>query len=238
VLSVQEGSTILLATPRGVVRAKAIVLGTNGYTPRLGYFKSSIFPLHSHMIATEPASAERWKQMGWGPVTGFSDDLDRIAYGGLTPEGSLVFGGGSNAAYDYLFGNQAVYPGGPEAAKRAFDAVQTRMNGYLPEAAGLRISHRWTGTLGITLSRVCSMGVRGTHRNVYYALGYSGHGVTLANLAGRVLCDLYSDNPEPWRDQPFFQRRMGYIPPEPFRWVGYQLFTRITGKSPRRVEIH
>ena len=50
------------------------------------------------------------------------------------------------------------------------------------------------------------MGVRGKHRNVFYALGYNGHGVTLANLAGEVLTDLYSGDDEKWRDLPFYQQ--------------------------------
>lgn len=236
VLSVKEGATIELTTPSGTVRAKAIVLGTNGYTPKLGYFKSSVFPLHSHMIATEPLSAEAWSRIGWTDIAGFSDDLDRIAYASLTPGGSVVFGGGSNAAYAYLYGNRTSYPGSPESAEASFKAVRDRLSAYLPDSMNLKISHRWTGTLGITMSRVCTMGVRGEHKNVYHALGYSGHGVTLANLAGKVLCDLYSDNHDPWRALPFYQRSMAYIPPEPFRWVGYQLFTRITGRSPRKVE--
>ena len=236
VSSVKEGATIELQTPGGVVRAKAIVLGTNGYTPRLGYFRSSVFPLHSHMIATEPIPMEEWAKIGWTSAGGFSDDLDRIAYGSLTPSGSLVFGGGSNAAYNYLYGNKTSYPGSPESAEASFVAIRDRLSAYLPASAPLKIARRWTGTLGITMARVCSMGVRGQHKNVYYALGYSGHGVTLANMAGQVLNDLYSDNHEPWRALPFYQRSMAYIPPEPFRWVGYQFFTRITGRSPRKVE--
>ncbi len=236
VSGIKEGATVEVATRSGTVRAGAIVLATNGYTPRLGYFKSNVFPLHSHMIATEPLSREAWSKIGWTDIAGFSDDLDRIAYGSLTPSGSLVFGGGSNAAYAYLYGNKTAYPGTPESAEASFTAVRDRLSAYLPDSMNLKISHRWTGTLGITMSRVCSMGVRGEHKNVYYALGYSGHGVTLANLAGQVLCDLYSDNPEPWRALPFYQRDMAYIPPEPFRWIGYQMFTRITGRSPRKVE--
>ena len=84
------------------------------------------------------------------------------------------------------------------------------------------------------MTRVCTMGVRGDHRNVYYALGYSGHGITLANLAGRVLCDIYSGDDARWRGLPFYQQRLRYIPPEPLRWAGYQLYTRLTGRSPRR----
>jgi glycine/D-amino acid oxidase-like deaminating enzyme len=114
--------------------------------------------------------------------------------------------------------------------------VRKVLTRYFPGAGELRIAQRWTGTLGVTLSRMCSMGVTGAHRNILYALGYSGHGVVLANLAGRVLTDLYSDHPEPWRDLPFYQARIGGIPPEPLRWLGYHAFTTLTGRSPRRTE--
>ena len=94
------------------------------------------------------------------------------------------------------------------------------------------IERVWTGTIGLTLDRKCTMGVRGEHRNVYYALGYSGHGVVLANLAGRVLTDLYAGHHDPWRQQAFYMRRPSGIPPEPLRWIGYHLYTKLTGKSP------
>jgi gamma-glutamylputrescine oxidase len=236
VLSIEEGSTILLKTPRGEVRAKAIVLGTNGYTPRLGYFRRGIFPLHSHMIATGPLSPEEREALGWGELSGFSDDLDRISFGGLTPQDELTFGGGGNAAYSYLYGGRTQYPGSPGSAERHFQAIRRRLQQYFPKSEGLKIAWKWTGTLGITMSRVCSMGVRGEHRNVYYAVGYSGHGIVLANLAGKVLCDIYSGSDERWRDLPFYQKRLGGIPPDPLRWVGYQVYTKLTGRSPRRTE--
>jgi gamma-glutamylputrescine oxidase len=234
VLSIREGRSITLTTAGGDVRAQAIVLATNGYTPRLGYFRSGVFALHSHMLATEPLSREQAEALGWGRAAGFADDLDRISYGALLPSGELIFGGGSNASYGYLWGNRTSFPGTPESASRSFAAIQRQLNRYFPAAARLRIARRWTGTLGITMSRMCSMGVRGEHRNVYYALGYSGHGVTLANLAGRVLCDIYSGDDARWRELPFYQRKLGGIPPEPLRWIGYHVYTRLTGRSPRK----
>jgi len=232
VLSIEEGRTVRLRTPHGEVRAKAIVLGTNAYTPALGYFRGGIFPLHSHLVATEPLSAETWREIGWGPdVAGFSDDLDRLAYGSMTAGGALVFGGGSNAAYDYRYGSGTRWTG---SAEPAFEAIRRRLVGYLPRAKDVRIAHRWSGPVALTMTRVCTMGVRGEHRNVYFALGYSGHGITLANLAGRVLCDIYSDDEVRWRGLPFYEQKLRYIPPEPFRWVGYHVYTALTGRSPRR----
>ncbi|MFZ5476138.1 MAG: NAD(P)/FAD-dependent oxidoreductase [Myxococcota bacterium] len=231
VTRIEEGEPVTLTTPGGVVRAKAVVLGTNAYTPGLGFFRGGVLALHSHVIATEPLPKERWDAIGWHASAGFVDDLDRIAYASMTPDGRLVFGGGSNAAYDYRFGGSPTWEGPADAA---FAAVHARLCGYLPKARDVAITHRWTGAVAPTMSRVCTMGVTGRHRNVYYALGYSGHGITLANLAGKVLADVYAGTDERWRGLPFYQQRLLWIPPEPFRWIGYQVFTRLTGKSPRR----
>jgi gamma-glutamylputrescine oxidase len=231
VISIEEGREIRLITPDGGVRADAIVLATNAYTPALGYFKEGIFPLHSHVVATEPKSEAAWRDAGWSPgVAGFSDDLDRLAYGSMTNDGRLVFGGGSNASYSYRFGGSTRFDGDQAPASRA---IEKRICSYFPRA-NAKISHAWSGPVALTLSRVCSMGVRGEHRNVYFALGYSGHGVTLANLAGKVLVDLYSDDHEPWKDLPFYQQRLLRIPPEPLRFLGYHAYTAFTGRSPRR----
>ena len=231
VLRIEEGREHVLTTPGGTVRAATMVLATNGYTGSLGYFKNGICPMHSHVIATEPLSKERWAELGWSATAGFTDDLDRIAYASMSEDGRLLIGGGGNGAYSYLWGSRTAWPREP-AAQYAF--VHGILKKYFPRAADVKIAHRWTGTLGITMTRVCSMGVIGEHKNVLYALGYSGHGVVLANLAGQVLCDLYADNPEPWRDLPFFQRALGGIPGEPLRWLGYQVFTKLTGRSPRK----
>ena len=204
------------------------MLATNAYTPALGFFKNSILPLHSHVLATAPINADEWARAGWGTYGGFTDDLDRIAYACRTPGGRVVFGGGGNAAYDYRFGGN---PSDPPGVARAGHFMRGVLARYFPRLASAPTERQWAGTLAITLDRVCSIGVEG---NVYHALGYSGHGVSLALLAGRVLADLYEGNHEAWRDQPFYQKRLLPIPPEPLRWLGYQAYTRVTGRSPRR----
>jgi glycine/D-amino acid oxidase-like deaminating enzyme len=233
VLKIEEGSSIRLVTPKAEVQAKAIVLATNGYTGALGYFRDALFPLHSHVFATAPLTPEQLAALGWTAFAGYSDDYDRISYSSLTNDGRIIFGGGSNASYAYLFGDRTAYPGTPDSAARSFQRMRQTMIDYLPASRDLPITHRWTGTLGITLRRNNLMGVRGEHRNVYYALGYCGHGVTLANIAGQVLTDLYSRSDERWRGLPFHQPDYARIPPEPFRWIGYQLVSHLTGKSPR-----
>lgn len=233
VIRIREGSTAVVETPYAEVKTKAVVLATNGYTGKLGYFQDAVFPLHSHVLATAPLNAGALENLGWHTTAGYSDDRDRIAYSSLTREGHIIFGGGSNQAYAYLFGNRTAYPNSPHSARGAFESLVQIMNSYLPGSAKLPIAHRWTGVLGLTLNRNPLIGVRGEHRNIYYAIGYCGHGVTLANIAGQILTDLYSDDDEKWQGLPFYRASHLPIPPEPFRWLGYQLFTRLTGQSPR-----
>ena len=228
VLRIREGSPIELVTPQGTVRAKAIVLGTGGYTPRLGYFRSGLLPVISHVIATDPLPKELLAATGLGNVAGFFDDLPRLAYCSVDTEGRVIFGGGTTAAYGYRFGNATTYaPHLDDAGTRALRGSLTR---YLPQLADVPIRHRWSGPLDLNLRRYCAIGV--LRKNIYYAVGYSGHGITLANLAGRVLTDLYAGNHDPWRDVAFYNRRPTGIPPEPMRWIGYHLYTKLTGKSP------
>jgi glycine/D-amino acid oxidase-like deaminating enzyme len=232
VLRVRPGAEIALETPEGEVRARALVLATNADTPALGFFRRRILPLHAHVLATAPLPEETWARIGWGRWDGFTDDLDRIAYACRTPGGRLVFGGGGNPAYAYRLGGARPPP--PRADDRPARFMRAALLRYFPDLAGVPIAQRWAGTLDITVDRVCSMGVGGEHRNVYHALGYSGHGLALALLAGRVLADLYDGNCEPWRDLPFYQKRLLPLPPEPLLWLGYQAYTRATGRSPRR----
>lgn len=228
VLKINEGADVVLTTPQGQVRAKAIVLATNGYTGKLGYFRKAIFPLHSHVFATPPLTEEQKQQVGWHSLSGYSDDLDRISYSSMTREGNIVFGGGSNQSYAYLYNNKTAYRAN---ATSAFSKMQHTQTEYLPTAKGLPVSHRWTGTLAISLRRNCSIGV--LRNRVFYGLGYSGHGVTLANLAGKVIVDIYGGNTEEAKQHEWYNQDFAPIPLEPFRWIGYHGFTRLTGRSPR-----
>ncbi len=233
VLQVDEGRIIRLVTPQGEVRADALVLATNGYTGKLGYFRDAIFPVMGHVMAFGPLTPEQQRALGWHRGAGYNDDLDRIAYSTLTREGYMVFGGGSRHAVAYRFGNGTVWHGDARAAEQAVDGMRRTLARYLPCSHDLPVVAHWTGTLGLTLRRNVLIGVRGAYRNVYYAVGFSGHGVTLTNVAGQILTDLYAGDDSRWRGLPFVFDDYSPVPPEPFRWLGYQVFTRFMGHLPR-----
>jgi glycine/D-amino acid oxidase-like deaminating enzyme len=234
VVRIREGRTITLTTPGAEVRAQAVVLATNAYTPRLGYFRSAIFPLICHVAATRPLSDAEMEAIGWHGTAGWGDDFQKLLYVTRTGEGRIVFGGGP-AGYEYLYGNRTRYGGSLSPDAPVSLRMRQTLAGYLPGAADLPITHRWSGPVAVNLNGLSGLiGVRGDHRNVFYALGYSGHGVVLANLAGCILTDLYSGDDQPWRMLPIVQPSPAPIPPEPLRWLGAQLYMGLAGASRRR----
>lgn len=230
VIEIEPNREVQLKTPKGRVTAKSIVLATNGYTGKLGYFRKGFFPLHSHVIGTAPLTDAQLEQLQWRQVAGFSDDLNRLAYCVLTSDNRIVFGGGSNRSYAYLFNNKTAFRGNRTAG---VEALKKTMYSYMPVLRDVDITHEWTGTLSITLQRNSSIGVTGDHNNIYYGFGYSGHGVTMANLSGNIIADMIAGEGDKWRGMPFYQNRLMPIPLDPFRWIGYQFFTHVLGYSPR-----
>jgi len=64
----------------------------------------------------------------------------------------------------------------------------------LPAIADVPITHRWVGHVGTTLDFAPTIGAVGPTDNILFAGGYSGHGVTVAVLAGRLLRDLVAES--------------------------------------------
>ena len=61
------------------------------------------------------------------------------------------------------------------------------MTRLYPELADTRIDYAWGGTIGVPLNRVPQLGK--LSENVYYCQGYSGHGVNVTHVAGRIMAD-------------------------------------------------
>ncbi len=224
------GAEIEATTESGQIRANAVVLGTGAWTSSLGLFPHAVLPLHAHVVATKSFSDSWWTLNGFAGIAGMSDDAPRLGWSALSPMGHLLLGGGSNDGYAYRACGRRTWPYPRTVAQTE---IHSHFTGWMPFLAGAPIERSWTGVVDLSLDRMPRMGVTGPYNNVYYALGFSGHGVVMANLAGRVLADTYDGDTQRWQNTPFFQQPFRPWPPEPFRWVGYQLATRWTGRSPR-----
>ena len=102
-----------------------------------------------------------------------SDSLFVINYWKLSADNRLLFGGGET--YSRQFPRDI--PG----------FVRKYMLKIYPELADTRIDYGWGGTLAITMNRMPDFGRLSSQ--VFYAHGYSGHGVPIATLAGKLLAE-------------------------------------------------
>ena len=62
----------------------------------------------------------------------------------------------------------------------------------------------------------------GKHGNLFYGIGFSGHGLNLTSLFGRIIADLISGRSQEWSWFPYLNRMPRYTPNEPLRWIAVQ----------------
>ena len=217
VVSIEEGREHVVHTAGGqTVRAKSLVLATNAFTPRLGFFRNSILPVHEFVAMTRPFSEQQVAEMGWRERVPFNDSRTEVFYLGLTKDGRIHIGGGRPS---YYFNNGE---GEGRDAAEHFSQLQRELVRIYPKLSGVEFEAGWSGVVDWSLDESPSVGCTGRYKNIFYGLGYSGHGVNLTSVFGRIIADLEAGNEEPWKQYPFFNASLDYVPNEPFRWLGAQ----------------
>jgi gamma-glutamylputrescine oxidase len=227
VMNITEGAEHVLHTNEGYsIKAKSLVLGTNAFTSRLGYLRNSILPVREYVAVTRPLSAEQLAKIGWQKRVPFNDSRTEVYYLGLTRDNRIHIGGGSPSYH---------FNGGPgDSAAMASHVFQLRreLGRLYPKLDGVEFEVGWDGIVDWSLDESPSVGRTGRHNNIFYGLGYSGHGVNLSSLFGSIIADLEAGREGQWKDYPFVNARLDYIPNEPLRWLGVQAglaWYRLTG---------
>lgn len=167
-----DGDRPVVVTAAGAVRAEAVVLAGNAYlgavVPEIA---DRVMPFSTQIMATEPLGARGRELL---PTDVCVEDVRYVLdYYRLSADGRLLWGGGT------------VYGGTDPADIRA--KLTPNMLRVFPGLKGVRIDHAWSGNCAISFSRVPQMGRIGAA--VYFAQGYSGHGVVGSHLFGRILAE-------------------------------------------------
>ncbi len=196
-------TVFLVHTSQGSVKAKEVLVATNGYTDQLvPPLKRKLFPVGSYSIVTEPLPPEVQQEISpKGRM--FYDSKIFLNYFRLTPDGRMLWGGRNNLSTGLDLGDSAAQ-------------LRAGMLRVFPQLEPYAITHSWTGQLGITFDLMPHMGrVDGIH----YAFGYGGHGLSIATYlgteAGKLLAGQIDSSPfiEIPEDIKFFYRgRPWFVP--------------------------
>ena len=173
VLEIVHGSTVQVRTQSGTVRAGSLVLGCNAHLDELEQqLSGKVLPAGSYIIATEPLSAERAAELIPQNLA-LCDQKVGLDYYRLSADRRLLFGGACH------------YSGRDPADIAAY--MRPKMLKVFPQLADVRIDYQWGGKIGITANRFPQVGRLKQHPNVFYAQGYSGHGLNVTHWCAKLL---------------------------------------------------
>ncbi|HVJ37916.1 MAG TPA: FAD-binding oxidoreductase [Stenotrophomonas sp.] len=176
VVRIARGAPAVLHTAHGQVRADFAVVAGNawlrGVAPEL---EARIMPVGTYIGATPVLGAERARQL-IGNDMAVSDANWALDYFRLSHDHRLLFGG--RASYSAL----------PPPGLRQL--MQRRMARVFPQLRGVGFEYLWGGYVDITRNRAPDWGRLGD--NLYYAQGFSGHGVAASGLAGQLIAEAIS----------------------------------------------
>ena len=163
-----DSNNFKLITSKGDITAKKVIIATNGYTDRLvSKLKPLIFPVGSYIVVTEPLTNELQNIIN-PKRRMYYDSKWFLNYFRLTPDGRMLWGGRNDLSTDLDL---------DDSAKRLSKELYT----VFPDLKDIPITHTWTGKLGITFDLMPHIGKT---NGIYYALGYGGHGLSIATYLG------------------------------------------------------
>ncbi|MFC3568453.1 NAD(P)/FAD-dependent oxidoreductase [Paracoccus simplex] len=166
----KAGEKSIVQTGKGRVICDHVILAANGYLGHLdSHVAARVMPINNFIAATEPLGARAAEVLA-RPI-GVHDTKFVVNYWRLDPEGRLIFGGGENVSYRFP---------ADIAAK-----VRKPLLEIYPGLADVALTHAWGGTLAITMNRMPCFARPAP--NCLSASGYSGHGLALATLAGKLM---------------------------------------------------
>ena len=165
----------LITTDGRIFKGRHLLICGNGYIQKKAPRKMqrTLANVTSSVLATKPLSDNLIKSIMPTGVAA-ADGNTALNYYRIDAEGRMIFGG--RASY--------MIPDDPAVIGHD---LQKRMISVFPELAQTEIEHIWSGRIGITASRIPQFGTLG--RDCYFVQGFSGHGVALSGMSGKILAD-------------------------------------------------
>jgi gamma-glutamylputrescine oxidase len=184
VFLVERGPKPVVRTAQGQVCCSFVVLAGNVYLGEYGdeiapEVSARIMPVGTYMIATEPMAPERADALLRGRPA-VSDTNFVLDYFRLSADHRLLFGAGDS------------YSG--KAPRNLIARIRRNMLAVFPQLEDLDIPYAWGGFVDITMNKAPDFGRLGS--NIFYLQGFSGHGLAMAGMAGKLAAEAVAGQAE------------------------------------------
>lgn len=196
-----------LHTPNGIVKAKKVVIATNGYSPKNLHplINSKTLPVLSQIIVTQPLSPEQLAACNFITSNVIMDTRALKYYYRKLPDNRILFGGRGA-----ITGKGAE---DPYYANRLLDVLKISF----PALALIKYDYAWSGWLCMSLDDMPHI-YQNEQGNVFYGMGYCGSGVSFSVQAGKRLAQRVAGEILP--NLPLYQKALPTFPFAPLRRVG------------------
>jgi glycine/D-amino acid oxidase-like deaminating enzyme len=176
----------LVTCGRGVINAGQVLLATgNSRVGPFFHFRRRMLSVGSFIIGTEPLDAALLEQL-LPQRRNYVTSKNIGNYFRVSPDNRLLFGGRARFAMS-----------NPRSDMKSGEILRANLEQMFPELCGIGIDYCWGGLVDMTADRLPRAG---EHRGMYFATGYSGHGVQMSVHMGQVMADVMNGKPErnPW----------------------------------------
>lgn len=210
-----------LHTARGTVLAQQVLLATgatrHGGYGSFGWLRRRIVPIGSFIVVTEPLGPDRARALLSRRRT-YVTAANIHHYFRLTADDRLVFGGRARFAVS-----------SPQSDARSGALLREALTRTFPRLDDVRLDYCWGGLVDMTRDRLPHAGERD---GLFYAMGYSGHGVQMSVHMGQQMALVLAGRPEanPWHDRGGWPAIPGHVGPPwflPVVGAYYQLKDRL-----------
>jgi gamma-glutamylputrescine oxidase len=180
VTRLEPGAITTVHTASGAVRARYIALCCNAQINSLQpTLRARIMPVASYIVATQPLGAARAHALIRDNLA-VSDANFILDYFRCTADHRLLFGG--RVSYSGM------------SARDIGRTTRRHMLRVFPQLQDVTIDYAWGGLIDITMNRAPDFGRIAP--NIYYLQGFSGHGLALTTLAGKLVAEAVSGQAE------------------------------------------
>jgi gamma-glutamylputrescine oxidase len=175
-----NGESVRMWTAKGEVRAKQLVLCGNAYLGSMApALAAKIMAVGTYIVATESLGAERARAL--------------IANNACVSDMNWILDYFRRSAdHRLLFGGRVSYSGLDPF--RSAEATRARMVRVFPQLADVKLEYSWGGYVDITVNRAPHFGR--LESNVYFLQGFSGHGIALTGMAGKLVAEAIAGTAE------------------------------------------
>jgi len=196
----RSNGKVILDTPEGRVKADKVVMATNAWSHFFPKLRSKQIPVWTHIVLTEPINEKQFEEIGWQHRQGIEDARNLVHYYRLTADNRLLMGG-----RDVSYSTGQVMD--RDLNPPIFDGLKGDVRQLFPALKNVRFTHEWGGPVSVPMDMAPALGYMGD-KNVVYSLGCVGHGVSLAHLNGKTLCDMVLERQTELTDVFFVNRRI------------------------------